>query len=52
VQNNYSITLGAEIPKTGFKAMFKYVNGVSNINNKQGQVIAIGLLMDFFQEKK
>lgn len=52
VQNNYSIMIGAEIPKTGFKAMFKYVNGVSNINAKKGQVIVIGLLMDFFQEKK
>lgn len=52
VQGNYSITLGAEIPKTGFKAMFKYVDGKSDINLKEGSVIAIGLLMDFFQEKK
>ncbi|MHA3787474.1 hypothetical protein ACX0HA_04625 [Flavobacterium hauense] len=52
VQGNYSITLGAEIPKTGFKAMFKYVDGKSDINLKEGSIISIGLLMDFFQEKK
>ncbi|MFD2600775.1 hypothetical protein [Flavobacterium suzhouense] len=52
IQGNYSVTLGAEIPKTGFKAMFKYVDGKSDINFKDGSVIAIGLLMDFFQEKK
>lgn len=51
VKNNYSIILGAEIPGTGFKAMFKYVNGTSDITFKQGQIIALGLLMDLFQEK-
>ena len=49
---NYSITLGAEIPRTGFKAMFKYVNGRTDINFKQGSIISLGLLMDFFTEKK
>jgi hypothetical protein len=49
---NYSITLGAEIPKTGFKAMFKYVNGRTDINFKQSSIISLGLLMDFFTEKK
>lgn len=52
IANNYSITFGAELPKTGFKAMFKYVNGKSDINFKQGSIIGVGLLMDFFQEKK
>ncbi|MDN4014098.1 hypothetical protein QX233_16630 [Chryseobacterium gambrini] len=52
IQGNYSITLGAEIPKTGFKAMFKYTDGKSDINFRQGSIISIGLLMDFFQEKK
>ena len=52
IQGNYSITLGAEIPKTGFKAMFKYTDGKTDINFKQGSIISIGLLMDFFQEKK
>lgn len=51
INNQYSIILGAEIPKNGFKAMFKYVNGESNINYKQGAIIGIGVLMDFFQEK-
>jgi hypothetical protein len=50
--NQYSIIVGAEIPSTGFKAMFKYVNGKSDINLKQGEIIGIGLLMDFFQEKE
>lgn len=48
---NYSITLGAEVPKTGFKAMFKYVDGKTDINFKQGSIISIGLLIDFFQEQ-
>lgn len=52
VQGNYSITLGAEIPKTGFKAMFKYTDGKTDINFKQGSIISIGLLMDFFQEQQ
>jgi hypothetical protein len=52
IQGNYSITLGAEIPKTGFKAMFKYTDGRTDINFKQGSIIAIGLLMDFFDEKR
>jgi hypothetical protein len=52
IQGNYSITLGAEIPKTGFKAMFKYTDGKTDINFKQGSIISIGLLMDFFQEQK
>jgi hypothetical protein len=51
VKGNYSLILGTEIPKTGFKAMFKYINGQTDINFKQGQVIALGLLMDFIQEK-
>jgi len=51
VQGNYSVTLGAEIPKTGFKAMFKYTDGKTDINFKQGSVISLGLLMDFFQEQ-
>lgn len=52
IQGNYSITLGTEIPKTGFKAMFKYTDGKTDINFKQGSIISIGLLMDFFQEQK
>jgi hypothetical protein len=52
IQGNYSLTLGAEIPKTGFKAMFKYTDGQTDINFKEGSIISIGLLMDFFQEKK
>ncbi|MET0465218.1 MAG: hypothetical protein ABW007_18800 [Chitinophagaceae bacterium] len=52
VLGNYSITLGAEIPKTGFKAMFKYVDGKTDINFRQGSIISIGLLMDFFQEQR
>jgi hypothetical protein len=51
IKGNYSITLGAEIPKTGFKAMFKYVDGKSDVNFKQGKIITLGLLIDFFQEK-
>jgi hypothetical protein len=49
--NSYSIILGAEIPGTGFKAMLKYVNGKSDLNYKQGEIIGIGLLADLFQEK-
>lgn len=52
IQGNYSITLGAEIPKTGFKAMFKYTDGKTDINFKQGSIISIGLLIDAFQEQK
>lgn len=52
LQGNDSITLGAAIPSTGFKAMFKYVDGKTGINFKQGKIIAVGLLMDFPQEKK
>jgi len=52
IKGAYTITLGAEIPKTGFKAMFKYINGQTDIGFQQGQVIALGLLMDFLQEKK
>lgn len=51
IKGNYTLTLGTEIPKTGFKAMFKYINGQTDINFQQGQVIALGLLMDFIQEK-
>lgn len=32
--------------------MFKYVDGKTGINFKQGKIIAVGLLMDFPQEKK
>jgi hypothetical protein len=52
VANSYSIILGAEIPGTGFKAMLKYVNGKSDMNYKQGEIIGIGLLADLFQEKE
>jgi len=51
IGNNYAIIIGAEIPKTGFKAMLKYVNGKSDLNYKQGEIIGIGLLMDLFQDK-
>lgn len=52
LKGNYSVTLGAEIPKTGFKAMFKYADGETDINFRKGAIVSIGLLMDFFQEKK
>lgn len=32
--------------------MFKYTDGQTDINFKEGSIISIGLLMDFFQEKK
>jgi hypothetical protein len=51
ISGNYTITVGAELPKTGFKAMFKYISGETDINFKTGQVIALGLLMDFVHDK-
>ena len=51
IADNYSITIASELPATGFKAILKFVNGKSDIDYKTGQIILIGLLMDFFQEK-
>lgn len=51
VLNNYSVALGTEIPKTGFKLMFKYENGKSDINFKQSQALVIGVLMNLFSDQ-
>jgi len=48
--SNYSIAIGTEVPKTGFKVMFKYENGKSDINYKQTQAVVIGLLMNLFND--
>jgi hypothetical protein len=45
---NYSIAIGTELPKTGFKVMLKYENGKTDINYKQTQAVVIGLLMNLF----
>ena len=51
VSGNYSVIFGTEIPKSGIKAIFKYINGKTDIDYKQGQVLMIGLLSDFLNEK-
>lgn len=51
INGNYAVTIGADVPKTGFKAMFKYISGKTDINFQKGEVIALGLLMDFIHDK-
>ncbi len=51
VMGNYSIVFGINLPKTGFTALFKFVDGKTDINYKQSQIIGLGLLMDFFSNK-
>jgi hypothetical protein len=49
--SNYSVAVGTEIPKTGFKVMFKYQDGKSEFNQKTTQTVVIGLIMNMFNEK-
>ena len=49
--SNYSVAIGTEIPKSGFKVMFKYQDGKSEFNRKQTQAVVIGLIMNLFNEK-
>lgn len=48
--SNYSVAVGTEIPKTGFKVMFKYQDGKSEFNQKETQTVVIGLIMNMFNE--
>lgn len=52
LSTNYSITIASEIGTSGYKAIVKYENGKSDINQKEGQAVVLGLLMDFLKEKK
>ena len=52
VMGNYAVTIGAEIGNTGFKAIFKYTGGKTDINYKEGKQVLLGLLMDFMSVKK
>ena len=52
LSTNYSITIASEIGTSGYKAIVKYENGKSDISQKEGQAVVLGLLMDFLKEKK
>jgi len=49
--SNYSVAIGTEIPKSGFKVMFKYQDGKSEFNKKETQAVVLGLIMNLFNDK-
>jgi len=51
ISSNYTVEIGTDVPKTGFKVMLKYENGKTDINYKQSQAVVVGLLMNVFNEK-
>ncbi|HNP19218.1 MAG TPA: hypothetical protein PKL31_12335 [Fulvivirga sp.] len=51
IKYNISATLGIDIPKTGFKTIFKYLEGENGITYQKDQLLMIGLMADLFSQK-
>lgn len=50
VAGNYAVNFGIDMPKSPFTALFKFANGKTDINYKQGQTIGIGLIMGLIKD--